>query len=149
MNKSLKVLSLAVLSGVVAVSLTACGKKAPPKPKAEASAVVQAAGSIVQISKDELQSAQWTQLKEKKDEVVYYRASDVGSKNGVWLKSVENKDNETEYKYYTTDCSGKNAVVKTAEIDVKKNGELKREAENDPVKDVAKADAIRALICGK
>lgn len=99
--------------------------------------------------RDELQASQWSVMKEKRDETVYYRTSDVGSKSGIWLKSVEKKDNDTEYKHYVTDCSGKNAVVKDIEVDVKKSGELKQKDKNSRVKKAAKADAIRSLICGK
>ncbi len=98
---------------------------------------------------DELQASQWSVLKDKKDETLYYRTKDVSSKKGIWLKSVDKDDQDTEYKHYQTHCAGTNDVIKDAEIEVKKNGTLKHEIKNDKVEKITKANTIRSLICGK
>lgn len=95
-------------------------------------------------SLETLQKMTWKQLKDKPEKTVYY-AKDAG---GVWIKSVDKKDSETEYKHYTTDCSTQSDVVKDAEISVEKDG-TEREQKNKIVNKTRRADRIRALICGK
>ena len=106
---------------------------------------VHANASPANIAKGELTGAKWVAWQNNYEESVAYRAKDVGSKTGIWLKKVEKDDRDTEYKHYRADCAG-GPVIKDAEIEVK-FGYLKRKTDYDAVDNPYKADAIRGLIC--
>lgn len=154
--KKLLVLSL------VSIALAGCGgkKEQPPQQSAQPSQPTQPAqtqqqpvqdvkqappGSAINISKEELVNAQWVAWQNNYEKSVSYRASDVGSKAGIWIKKIDKDDRDTEYKHYQTNCSG-GPVIKDAEIEVE-HGFYKRKTDYDTVDNPNKADAIRSLIC--
>ena len=96
-------------------------------------------------SRETLEKMAWQQIKDKPEKTVYY-AKDA---DGVWIKSVDKKDSETEYKHYRTDCGTQSDVVKDAEISFEKDGTIEREKKNKTVQKTRRADRIRSLICGK
>ena len=152
--------------GLVSLALAGCGGKKEPPPQQPAQQpqpaqptqpaqaqqqpvqeVKQAppASSPMNISKEELTGAQWVAWQNNYEKSVSYRASDVGSKTGIWLKTVDKDDRDTEYKHYQTNCAG-GPVIKDAEIEVE-YGFFKRKGDYDVEDNPHKADAIRSLIC--
>lgn len=106
---------------------------------------VHANASPADIPQGELTGAKWVPWQNNYEESTSYRASDVGSKAGIWLKKVDKDDGDIEYKHYQTNCSG-GPVIKDAEIEVE-HGYYKRKTDYDAVDNPYKADAIRSLIC--
>ncbi len=96
-------------------------------------------------SQETLEKMTWQQIKDKEKKTIYY-AKDA---DGVWIKSVDKKDGETDYKHYRTDCGSQSDVIKDAEISVEKDGTIEREPKNKTTQRTRKADRIRSLICGK
>lgn len=101
--------------------------------------------SPADIPEGELTGAKWVAWQDNYEESTFYRASDVSSKAGIWLKKVDKDDGDIEYKHYQTNCSG-GPVIKNAEIEVE-HGYYKRKTDHDTVDSPNKADAIRSLIC--
>ena len=106
---------------------------------------VHANASPANIPKGELTGAKWVPWQNDYEDATSYRAKDVGSKRGIWLKKVDREDGDIEYKHYQTNCAG-GPVIKDAEIEVE-YGFFKRKGDYDVEDNPHKADAIRSLIC--